>query len=44
MCALAGIDPHHVLNAGPEERDLLLEVSAKAHKLMADAQKKSGRK
>lgn len=40
MCALAGIDPHHVVNACEEERLLLLEVADRVHKLVADANKK----
>lgn len=40
MCALAGVDPAHVINAGPVDRELLVEVAQAAHKLMADAQKK----
>jgi hypothetical protein len=40
MCALAGIDPHHVLHADEDERMLLLEVCERVHKLVADANKK----
>ena len=43
MCALIGIDPAHVINAGQVDRDLLLEVAATAHKLMEDANKKASR-
>jgi hypothetical protein len=42
MCALAGIDPNGVINAGPEDRELLIEVAEQAHKLMKDANKKQG--
>jgi hypothetical protein len=42
MCALAGVDPWGVINAGPVDRELLLEVAAAAHKIMADANKKRG--
>lgn len=40
MCALAGIDPYGVINAGPSDRELLIEAAAAAHKIMADANKK----
>lgn len=40
MCALAGIDPHFVVNADEDERSLLLEVADQAHKLMNEANKK----
>jgi hypothetical protein len=42
MCALVGIDPVGVINAGPEDRELLVEVAAAAHKIVADANKKRG--
>jgi hypothetical protein len=40
MCALAGVDPAHVINAGPTDRELLIEVAQMAHKLMDEANKK----
>jgi hypothetical protein len=40
MCTLAGIDPHHVMNAGEEERELLVEVANQVHKMMNDANRK----
>lgn len=43
MCALIGIDPVGVINAGPQDRELLIEVTAAAHKIMADANKKRAR-
>lgn len=43
-CALAGVDPVGVINAGPAERDLLLSVAAEVHRLNNEAQKKAGRK
>jgi hypothetical protein len=42
MCALAGIDPAHVVRAGPAERELLIEVSNRVHKLVKEANKSSG--
>lgn len=39
-CALAGVDPVGVINAGPDERDLLLLVVAEVHRLNNEANKK----
>jgi hypothetical protein len=44
MCALAGVDPVGVINAGPEDRDVLVEAAIMAHKLMEEANKKAARK
>jgi hypothetical protein len=41
MCALAGVDPGFVINAGPADRELLVKVAQMAHKLIADANKKA---
>jgi hypothetical protein len=41
MCTLAGIDPHHVVNADEDERELLIEVANQVHKLRADANKRN---
>lgn len=43
MCALAGVDPEGVINAGPEDRSILLDVAKEAHKLMEDANKRASR-
>lgn len=43
MCALAGVDPYGVINAGPSERELLIEVAMTAHKLTDEANKRANR-
>jgi hypothetical protein len=37
------VDPVGVINAGPVDRELLVEAAAMAHKLMEDATKKANR-
>jgi hypothetical protein len=43
MCALAGIAPVDVLRAGPAERNLLINVANRVHKLVKEANKSAGR-
>jgi hypothetical protein len=43
MCALAGVDPCGVINAGPVDRELLIEVAAMVHKLTDEANRRASR-